>query len=1811
MLLNQLVRINEAGIVADSVNFGLMEEPETNQKLCEGFVFNHDKDKPEESTVGVLEALRSSYDSRSQANVHLMVQQYGKGKSHFAVAIANYFSKPADSPEVKGILHQVEIAAGGNSAIAQKLQSYKKYGRHLVICLSGDRGGDIRKQFLQALIKALEAEGIEGAIAQHICRDPLNYLQGLYANPRDRERAEEYLESIGSPDGDLDSIAQQLRKSNPAVIPTLKNLVKHLVNVIPDWNANIDVEGILNDLITPHCSGENSRFQGILILFDELNAYLQNYSKDPSGSGGLALQNITSICEKHKSKIALLSFTQIDPYLGVGISAGAREDHQKLTSRLAPKGSTYQKVASSLELVLNNLLIQEKDIPAWESFTTTWNNTLLAETHNAYEKRITSYKQKGWTRDKFHKVLTMGCFPLHPLTVYLLCNLAFTADRTALQFIKKEVKEFIQNQPLTCGQADSKLNFIYPIALIDTFLENFAEDSSYSKYQEAVIAVAGSDDPHELPVLKALFLYHASGGKLTKGERESHEEVLATLTGLSMLEVKAALEKLIKRDVIYYKPEVKLYRFWAGIAPSGIEKEIEDKIRERKLIASVDEVVAACNRDIDKLLGSKVLAAKHFVDTNKLVLDDWQFEYKVYTIDAFTRVLTHDSTLRLTERGILAYVVAEHQADLQDFRRQVDGLLAKSPVRDRIAVAIPSDETGELATVLLKIQTLKNEDVSKRRILGQAYEDILKRWQDQANTQSENLLKDCTYHCFGVEKIPPAEREKPQRVISVLLENLYPFVPPIDGIDKLRSDHGTGRKVVGFVSRQLLAENLTTPLPDNTYSFVDTLFVSRWKLLKKTSRKYTAQEPENERLKAAWDLISNMADLGEQSEKTIELQKIWKALSEPPYGYSEYTFTMLLVGWLSCHRKEVSLKGNAIIPPAGKRGAASLPVETKSLKDWSETNILEKPDEFVKKWIVIGNAKLIRRKKVSPPPLPQSSINYSQAQEYLSAVQAYLEAGEPDPTEISGITKTRDQVYAGVTRISEWFEPVEAAEELADAAPLDSLVEVYPKLLLAPPAIVLRDDMISVQPTSQQRDRQAQVLQAISEKIEKLVDVQSERSETLATQEDCGAYKGEIQRLLDQMQQVASLPPHLKDTLQYSRQTADRRLLELKESAKVQDCLSHIQNRYKALGNSPTQQDYLSTREEIEALAQATPAVKQNEAYEQILLDLNQAYDTLTQQVEIWEEQSTGLVSPDQIHKLMGEINGRRYQFTEAASTQKITKLLDYLDRELSQGLNKDEAVKAIKSTLSTANRKLERIRDVAANKLPEAFQSYQELIETSLPTTDSAIAIEEYQQELEGFKTKGRNALISEGFAKVYNFELKQIEKYGSLKNLLQQRLDFISSYENFADVKTSLEQALQNLEIRHTELQQRQQEQQRKTQDEQIIRFIRNKYKLPKTNTIQFLEDGVKEIQNCQSKLYEAEPVASEIEQMIRTLQDKIANHSTSLKVLRDRLSSTVTLKDLEQVQIEHAHLMSDFKDSSEYVAYQSLQQQFQPLREDLEKLQALETRSQQSASIASCQETLALIHSEKSILHYGDRFQPKLAELEGTLQHKIQNYNQELDDFEHRSKHLTIAKEAQKLHDELLKQSARYTQSETSDRYEIIRTNIQRLIELLQISETENIKTLEACQSQLERLVQWKEKIDVLDPLLQERFDSIYEAIEQTEARLVQRQQGDADRWLKTLENQVTELQSLSDGIEKSKFADKLLHKLQRDQTQHIEKLNAVQQDSLKDIERQCETEITKDRENQIKSLFQQLSRPQRVSLHRQLAVYLSEPTEEFNG
>src|SRR5215470_2291018 len=97
MKLRDIVKINEKGLVADAVNLKMIDNPAKNQQLCEGFIFNYDAQKPKESTVGVLVKVQESFHGANHQNVHLVVQDYGKGKSHFALVMANFFKQPADS----------------------------------------------------------------------------------------------------------------------------------------------------------------------------------------------------------------------------------------------------------------------------------------------------------------------------------------------------------------------------------------------------------------------------------------------------------------------------------------------------------------------------------------------------------------------------------------------------------------------------------------------------------------------------------------------------------------------------------------------------------------------------------------------------------------------------------------------------------------------------------------------------------------------------------------------------------------------------------------------------------------------------------------------------------------------------------------------------------------------------------------------------------------------------------------------------------------------------------------------------------------------------------------------------------------------------------------------------------------------------------------------------------------------------------------------------------------------------------------------------------------------------------------------------------------------------------------------------------------------------------------------------------------------------------------------------------------------------------------------------------------------------------
>ncbi len=1148
MKLNNLVRINETALLADAVNFDMIADQEKNLKLCQGFVFNYDQKNLKSSTVGVLDAVRRSYHSQNEPNVHLLVQDYGKGKSHFGLVLANFFKQPYESKEVQGTLEQIRLATSEYPAILADLQAYKQRNpKHLVICLSGDRG-DLKQNFLRSLRQTLETEGVSGSIAQRFCSEPLQFLERL-----DTEQlaiAEKYLKKIDNPYGDIESMIELLRHDNYHVIPTVIDISRQFTigGYAINFEANLDLEDILEDLLKKLCSGKNPQFAGILILLDELNAYLQNWASNPATAGGMALQNITNFCENHKGRIALISFTQIKPSNAAAVPRNFKEieSYKKLISRLELSRSTYEPV-SSLELVFSKLIVQENPT-VWEEFRDRWNSTLLDESRTACEKRITFYREGKRDFKKFHHDFASKCFPLHPLTAYLLCNLDFTQGRTAIQFVKYDVRNFIQNEPV---EIEGKLNYIRPVVLVDAFIDNFSNHSKYTDYKKAFDSVIGAASSEEITLLKAIFLFYISGSKLTKPDGEKHEEILSVLTGLSEMKVKIALDQLCNNRRAIYKLANNTYSFYSGFSILDLEQEIDKELAEDKYYnrkkPTIDQVLIYCREHLEEYFKATTITAMEFVDQNKLISDEWQFEYKIYSINGFQKALLRDKTLQETPaKGIFAYVLAETETELKPLRDEIDQLLIESSIRSQISVAIPQQGAMDIAHLLLKRDKLNEKTSAQKQNYGEAFSQFTEQIQQQIDQGLKKIFDNCTYHSYGSQKLPLADRKKPERLVSALLQELYSLVPPVEKIDKIALKSSSGTKILGFVAKQLLLDTLSENLPGKEYNnLIDPIFVSAWGLLKKTSKKYLVQEPNNQKVRSAWDEISKMTKLGSKyEEKSVYIATIWDKLSSPPYGYNEFTFTILFTAWLAYHRNEIYLRGRFGI---AQNKTEQISIQIKPINDWANTNILDKPKEFVNKWILTTKPELIRRQPSPYPEIPDS-VDFDSAEKYIDQIDVFLKLGNTDSQKISEIKEKQKQLQDGIKKIDTWFKSIKKAETLDPNSGIAELVNIY-RSLGQPPAIVLISGTINVTPSQQQRDRQSKALEMVMGKIELIINQLTQRAKFLNTEKDCGAYEVELKQYLEYIKKIPNLA-YLIEKLNDSQKVVHQRIEELR---KLQD----------------------------------------------------------------------------------------------------------------------------------------------------------------------------------------------------------------------------------------------------------------------------------------------------------------------------------------------------------------------------------------------------------------------------------------------------------------------------------------------------------------------------------------------------------------------------------------------------------------------------------------------------------------------------------
>jgi hypothetical protein len=929
MLIKELVHMDELGEFRYDVQLSDYENPKLNRDLLRNYIFTVDApttygaSQRDYSAKDVLDLLIRAFTTNVGDYRVVLTANYGHGKSHLALTLANFFARPPESPEIQIVMQRLEQALNQPS----QLQSYREFkqqkGEFLVIRLQGDRFDDLQEGFLDALDHALrEHPSTKGVQLPFWYQKANDWLHGLYGESR--QKAEAYLAQRGT---DIVSVTHDLRKSGSYEL--IRETFRDVVGVYPDFGGEINLKDLIVWTVNEVCIPK--KMGGVLILFDEFSLFLQKYSLAHTVGKLQELLNGINDCI---GKCAFLAFSQQDVDTVAETYAGGQrlQDVRKELERL-PKDKRG-RLFSLMESVLASYLKQ--DDRYWES----WQQDPKVKPQLAQAREIV-LEHFGkhynidikWNPEAYTEKVVKGCYPLHPLTTAILATHNFETGtsenpRTALQFVR-HAWENISNQ--LARHPDGKPNFIYPIALVEFFGEQISK-KWYAAYQSALESpnLTNLTDVQR-KVLQALFLQYAVG---LKASSSGQLELLSHLSGLSLNEIKSTTNELGNLKVIQFDPYNKVSYLWpVSTRPHEIEEIIKQEIEK---VAIDWNLVNEIANDLPQLElsgeAAQFGAQSDWKPHQYLMLAEHLTEDKLQPILASYQL--GNKGFGICRRGGIVWLVAQTDEERLQLRQKAQSILDQvvgsltHPLP--LVMVLPVKVIPHLIPAKLRLKALeKNERDIREKIGGVFYQ------QERAKAEIDfrTALNELTGGLEGFMQIPrsfnefviPApyraavqalNKHSLQEVISECYRQAYPYRISFYNQYAIEGKGSTNlRKAVMSVVLGLFNDQVGGSLPmlkkqDVQYQLITEYLENRWGLL--SQQTLAIRPPIQAKLKQAWEVLEECFPPGCNEVRASNV--LFKLLS-PPYGHDVHTLTILLTAWIGYHRHEIRLSmGSALCP---------------------------------------------------------------------------------------------------------------------------------------------------------------------------------------------------------------------------------------------------------------------------------------------------------------------------------------------------------------------------------------------------------------------------------------------------------------------------------------------------------------------------------------------------------------------------------------------------------------------------------------------------------------------------------------------------------------------------------------------------------------------------------------------------------------------------------------------------------------------------------------------------------------------------------
>ena len=388
---------------------------------------------PTRSSADLLNNYLNSVINNKE-NATILVGPYGKGKSHLLLVLLAILTLDRNENDGKELLNEISKKFSNIKDIGEDLPNNINYiiqkKKKFLPVLIRNINNDLNQSFLIALNEALDRNNLSDLM-------PDTYFSIAEKNIINWKK--NYINTYNNFEAEL----RKHKTNAKSFIAELKQCSKEALDIFIKLYPKITSGSKFNPLadsdVLPLYRSiseklvEDYDYSGIYIIFDEFSKFIESQDNKASGNNMKLLQDICELANDSANSqvfFTMVAHKSIKEY-GKYLSADIINSFTGIEGRIIEK-YFITSFKNNYELIKNAILKDEnklKDIPNFDG--------LLGDKASEKYYQIPIFKT-NFDVEPFKNTVLKGCYPLNPITSYLLLNISEKVaqnERTLFSFI--------------------------------------------------------------------------------------------------------------------------------------------------------------------------------------------------------------------------------------------------------------------------------------------------------------------------------------------------------------------------------------------------------------------------------------------------------------------------------------------------------------------------------------------------------------------------------------------------------------------------------------------------------------------------------------------------------------------------------------------------------------------------------------------------------------------------------------------------------------------------------------------------------------------------------------------------------------------------------------------------------------------------------------------------------------------------------------------------------------------------------------------------------------------------------------------------------------------------------------------------------------------------------------------------------------------------------------------------------------------------------------------------------------------------------